>query len=1378
MAGDKLKGQRGSNSPPSDTGPGISGRPTGTVTDTADRKQTEQALIDAQAAVEMAMEGISKLDDNGRYVFVNQQYAALLGYCPEELIGHTWEITVHPQDHPTVLTAFSRMLVRGKAEVELRGRRKDGSLIYKQVVIVKSESPDRGRSGHFCFVRDVTERKREEALQKIEKNALELVAKGTGLNEVLTNLCRSIEDLAEPMLCSVMLVSNDGTGLGFGAGPSLPEEYIRLLDGIPIGPSVGSCGTSAYHGVPIIVGDISRHPLWASCADVVLRHSLRACWSQPIIGATRKVLGTFAAYYREPRAPQENDLKLLERVSHIAALAIEHAKMTEALQETEARFQAFMQHSPAVTFIKDEGSRYIYVNPRFEELVGLSRDDLKTKTVFDFLPADVARRLHQTDQAVRSTSRPRACEETLPTHDGSSRQWFVIKFPLDVAHRRLLGGVAFDVTERNCVEENLLRTQFAMDQAVDAVYWIDPQAKILYTNEAASAMLGYSKEEFLRMTVHDLNPNFPAEVWPGWWEEVRQKKVVSLETNHLTKDRRLIPIDIRVSFLAYGGQEFHCAYVRDISKRKEVEEAAFRSLSLLQSVLHATPIRVFWKDRQSRFLGCNQNFAIDAGCANAEEIVGKTDAELAWRSQAALYQVDDRQVMESGRAKLDFEEPGTARDGKLVWLRTSKVPLRDEQGSVIGVLGVYEDITERKRVDEALRASQERFELAVRASNDGIWDWNILTGEQYWSNRHLELFGIEPGAFTPTYDSWISLVHPDDAAWVHQATSRHLTTREPYDIEMRVRMKDGCYRWFRDRGQAVWDPSGHPVRMVGSISDVTERRKAEEALWKAHAELEQRVHERTRELAMANRSLQQEIVERKKVEDRLQRTQYAVDHAVDQIFLIDSSGYFVDVNESACRRLGYTKEELLTMSIMDIDPDYSQEAYARCWATVKQTGQLHVETRNRSKSGEIYPVEVVANYLCHNGQELDCVFVRDISERKQAEEIIRESELRYKLLTDATFDGVALHDEGVLLEVNLGLEQMFGYGPSELIGRSILELVADESRDLVVANMRDGVSGPYEVIGRRKDGSTFPGEVVVRPHVYRGRKVRLVAGRDITARKQLEVERSRHMEELERQVAERTAEIARLESQKVQAEKLAAMGRLAAGVAHEINNPLAGIKNAFALVKQLVNPAHPHAEFADMIDREIARVTSIVQNMYQLYRPESGRAEPIELPIMIKDIQALFAKRLEQRRLVFSIDMAPCPPQLSVSRGDLLQILLNLLNNAIDCSSDGSLITLSLCVEQDVIRIAVADQGPGIPPEIIPHIFDPFYTTKTGNEPRGMGLGLSISQSLVAAMGGRIEVETQRNKGSTFSVLLPRETGAGSRQDHPESTEEAVRHER
>ena len=1113
MAGKKPKSRRALNSPHHD----LNGKRTAAPC----LAKTEDALLDVYTAAESAMEGISKLDDSGRYVFVNTQYAALLGYRQEELFGQSWEMTVHGDDRASVRAALAAMLANGKAETDVRGVKKDGSLFYAHIVAVQPDTMKSNMSGHYCFVWDITERKREDAFLSAEKQALELVAKGAGLEEVLTYICRTLEEESVPMLTSIMLVTEDGGHLHCVAAPSLSDDYNQAVDGIPIGPTAGSCGSAAYHGKPSFVVDIATDPLWKDYAAIATKYGLRACWSQPILSPKGDVLGTFAAYYREPRRPSEAELGIVERAGRLAAMAIHHSKMSEALKDSESRFQAFMDHSPTVTFMKDEVGRHIYINSQFERLFGVTREEMRKKTVFDFMPVETAARLHQNDQLVFSSGQTLEIEEIVPAPNGTAKDWLVIKFPLDMRQGRLLGGVAIDITERKRAEEYLRRTRFAMGQAVDAVYWIDPQARILYTNDAASAMLGYTAEEFLRMTVHDLNPEFPPEVWLGWWAETREKKVISLETVHLTKDGRRIPIDIRVSFLAYGGQEFHCAFVRNI--------------------------------------------------------------------------------------------------------------------------------TERKRIEAALQ--------------------------------------------------------------------------------------------------------------------------------RAHEELEQRVHERTMQLELANRSLQEEITERKRVEDRLQATQYAVDHAADQIFVVGPNGYFLDVNESACRRLGYAKEELLTMSVMDIDPDFSATVWEKVWAELTGSKRLRLETRHRSKSGEIYPVEVVANYLQHNGRELDYAIVRDITERRRAEEAVRESELRYKLLTEATFDGIAIHDQGTLLEVNAGLERIFGYEPGELIGRSLWDLVADESRDLVAANMRNGVNGPYEAMGRRKDGTTFPGEVVIRPCRYRGKEVRLVAGRDITARKHLEAERSRRTEELEHQIAERTAEIAKLESQRAQAEKLAAMGRLAAGVAHEINNPIAGIKNAFALVRQAVDPAHPHAEFAGMIDREIARVACIVQNMYELYRPESGKGEAVELGTMMNDIQALFTKRLQQRRLGLLIDVDPGIGRLYVPRRDLLQVLLNLLNNAVDCSNEGGTITLTLRVEPEAIRIAVSDQGPGIPPENLPHIFDPFFTTKTGGDQKGMGLGLSISQSLVMAMGGKIEVQTRPNIGSTFSVLLPSHMNVACAGDQLDTKEEVVTHD-
>ncbi|TKB79047.1 MAG: PAS domain S-box protein [Nitrospira sp.] len=795
----------------------------------------------------------------------------------------------------------------------------------------------------------------------------------------------------------------------------------------------------------------------------------------------------------------------------------------EHSRQSEAFVTSVLEHLPHMVFVKEASDlRFVRFNRAGEALLGKVRSELLGKTDYDFFPKREAEFFTTKDREVLANGGLMDIpEETIQTAAGP-RILHTKKLPIfgiDGTPQYLL-GISEDITEQKRAEESLQRTQFAMDQAVDAVYWIDPQARILYTNNAASEMLGYTADEFRRMTVHDLNPDFPKEMWPGFWEETRGTIALSFESVHLTKDGRRIPIDIRVSFLAYGGQEFHCAYVRDVSERK--------------------------------------------------------------RAEAALQQVHDG--------------------------------------------------------------------------------------------------------------------------------------------------------------------------------------------------LEQRVVERTAQLAQAIRLLQEEIAERQRVEARLRTTQYAVDHAADQIFVIGPDGFFLDVNESACHRLGYTKEELLRMSVMDLDPDFPPAAWGECWARLTRAGQLRLETRHRTKSGEIYPVEVVANYLCHDGQELDYAVVRDITDRRQAETALRESELRYKLLTEATFDGIAIHDQGIMLEVNAGLERMFGYESGELVGRSIFNLIADESRDLVLANMANGVTGPYEAMGCRKNGITFPGEVVVRPYRYRGKEVRLVAGRDITERKHLEAERLRHTEELERQVVERTAQIAKLESQRAQSERLAALGRLAAGVAHEINNPIAGIKNAFTLVKQAIDPAHAQYEFVDLIDREIARVSSIVQNMYQLYRRESGKAETVDLRAMIGDIKALFAKQLQQRQLRLVVEAAPGVHRLDVPRSDLLQVLLNLLNNAIDCSREGTTITLNILEKAEVIQIALADQGAGISPEVLPHIFDPFFTTKTEGVQKGMGLGLSVSQSLVAAMGGRIDVHTELGQGSTFSILLPRQTGVADARGQTRTTKEVMTH--
>lgn len=258
---------------------------------------------------------------------------------------------VHPDDRARVQRHIEGALARGGrfAHTE-RIVRPDGSIreldSIGEVVLDAQGQP----IGLIGTCHDVTEERARERqlaiaqrLEVGERRALEMLASGVGLRDILDLIARTIEELDVGSLVQVVIVDETGTRVRAFAGPSVPETYARAIDGAPIGPAHGSCGTAIYHRKRVIVTDIANDPLWADYRDVALQYGLRACWSSPLIGSDNRVLGTFAVYYREPRPPTPQALDLVARASHIAGIAIERRQLDDRMRALTERVEAIRE---------------------------------------------------------------------------------------------------------------------------------------------------------------------------------------------------------------------------------------------------------------------------------------------------------------------------------------------------------------------------------------------------------------------------------------------------------------------------------------------------------------------------------------------------------------------------------------------------------------------------------------------------------------------------------------------------------------------------------------------------------------------------------------------------------------------------------------------------------------------------------------------------------------------------------------------------------------------------------------------------------------------------------------------------------------------------
>jgi len=519
-----------------------------------------------------------------------------------------------------------------------------------------------------------------------------------------------------------------------------------------------------------------------------------------------------------------------ERILVVVRPIHERKRREAEAEAAQNQLTATLDTIPDLLFEVDLDGRYHDYHSRRTDLLAAPAEALLGRTIAELLPPAAAAVCEAALREAHETGRSQGAQYALPLAHGTS--WFelsIARKPMPAGEKPRFVALARDVTSRRRIEEALRASEVQLgsilSSSLEGILAVDREGKVIRTNRRFAelwriprALLeGGDDEGLLRYVVSQLAE--PAAFL--------QKVEALYRTNDELTDTVTFA-DGRVferftaPLLLEGENVGRVWSFRDVSARQRAEAALVESRNLLQSIIDTAPMRVFWKDSELRYLGCNPAFAADAGFATPAEIVGKDDFAMAWSDQAELYRADDLAVMRLGVPKLSYEEPQTDPSGSAKWLRTSKVPLRGHDDQIIGILGIYEDVSERKRVER-------RLSMAIEATQVLLWELDFSTQRLAYDPGLLGLLGIT-GAPPETLDAWVALVHPDDRAPFLERVALAIGPSSPvFDFEYRMVGEAGVH-WLHTRARVVQrDAAGNAALAVGTSTNISARKQIEEA---------------------------------------------------------------------------------------------------------------------------------------------------------------------------------------------------------------------------------------------------------------------------------------------------------------------------------------------------------------------------------------------------------------------------------------------------------------------------------------------------------------------------------------------------------------------
>ena len=1066
----------------------------------------------------------------------------------------------------------------------------------------------------------------------------------------------------------------------------------------------------------------------------------------------------------------------------------------EELEANRALLRNIIDTIPGRVWWKDRDLRFLGCNIKFARDAGCEQpEQLLGKKDHDLVPAAQAAGYAAEEHELIASGKARvSVEEHVQAEDGSSRWLEVSKIPLTDAMGRIVGmvGTYSDITERRQAEIALRaaerRNRALLDYSPVCHKIVDLDGNLQYMNRNGFRMLQLEEgsDRYGKPYPFDFFPEAFCKEMRAALERVRQTnapqvmegRACNIRGDELWLDSTLIPVPDDA-----GAIHYITVVTADITESRKSRDELEQSRRLLRSIIDSIPNRVWWKDLNSVFLGANLSIAKDAGFSSPYEVVGKTDYELPWKDQADHFVSDDREVIESGRAKLNIEEVLTRADGTTYWLETNKIPLTDLDGRIIGTVGTYTDITERKRLEEAL-------EKRILALTRPLTDNALPRFEELFSLEEMQRVQDEFSEATG-----VASVITDPAGIPITRPSNF--TRLCRDI---IRTTDkGCSSCFKsDAALGRYNPEGPIVQpclsgglwdagvsisvgehhianwLIGQVRDEQQSDDAmrayareigadEEAFMAAFHEVPvmSRTHFESIARALftladklstsAFQNLQQArfIADQKTAEKALRENQEYLEKmwaAMDVgIVLIDAETQQILRANPALQQLsGYTEEELTGMICTDVVcPTLKGQCPARDIGDTPLKGE---RTLIRKDGRQLDVVKTVSK-ITLAGRTVFLETLIDVSELRAAEDRLR---MLFTAIEQSPETVVITAIDGRIEYVNPAFEQITGYSREEAVGQNPSVLKSGQHPECFYREMWDTLlSGKVwegRMVNRRKNGSLFTEEASISPvrDEYGVTTHYVAVKRDITRE-------LAHDQELQ------------------QAQKMEAVGVLAGGIAHDFNNHLQGIQGFSELLLYALDEDSMEYANALEIKKSAGEAATLTRELLAFSRKQPAESKPVDLNAVIRDAEALITILMGSSHQI-EIDLQDSLPDIMADHGQIMQVLMNLAVNARDAMPEGGRFTISTGVmvyqEEDAARnpkakagphvcLSVTDTGTGIPKEIQERIFEPFFTTKEVG--KGTGLGLAVIYGIVNQSGGWIHVYSEPGKGTSFILFFP-----------------------